>query len=119
MPGVHRPVMGRPLPTFLALVLTALAFSFTTVLPARAWDDRPIKVRVAPTYPELAKRMHISGTVRVSVTVAPDGTVSAAKTISGNHMLAGAAEDAVHKWKFVPAAEESTVEVNINFGLAQ
>lgn len=78
-------------------------------------EDRAIKQRVPPIYPELAKRMHIGGVVRIEATVAPDGSVSATKTLSGNHMLSGAAEDAVHKWKFVPASEQSTVEVAIDF----
>ncbi|HEX4320891.1 MAG TPA: energy transducer TonB [Acidobacteriaceae bacterium] len=100
----------------LALFATAM----TVALPLHAADsDRAVKQRVAPVYPELAKRMHIAGMVRVAATVAPDGSVSATKTVSGNHMLAGAAEDAVHKWKFVSAPEESTVEVDINFAAAQ
>lgn len=99
------------------LQLVALALAFT--LPMHAADDRPIKQRFSPTYPELAKRMRVSGVVRVSATVAPDGSVSATKTVSGNHMLSGAAEEAVHRWKFVPASAESTVEVDVNFALVQ
>jgi TonB family protein len=102
----------------LAVLATAMAIA----MPLRAADEhteRAIKQRVAPTYPELAKRMRISGVVRVSATVAPDGSVSATKAVSGNHMLSGAAEEAVHKWKFVPASDESTIEVEVNFALAQ
>jgi len=92
--------------------LAVFAAAMAIAMPLHAADehtDRAIKQRVAPTYPELAKRMRITGVVRVSAT----------KTVSGNHMLSGAAEDAVHKWKFVPASDESTVEVDINFALAQ
>jgi TonB family protein len=98
--------------------LAVAALAIATSLPLHA-DERPVKQRVAPAYPELAKRMRISGVVRVSATVAPDGSVTATKTVSGNHMLAAAAEDAVHKWKFVPASDQSTVEVDINFAAAQ
>ena len=106
----------------LAVSLAVFALAMTVALPLRAADDhsdRAVKQRVSPSYPEVAKRMHVSGVVRVSATVAPDGSVSATKTVSGNHMLAGAAEDAVHKWKFVSGPAESTVEVDINFALAQ
>ncbi len=102
--------------------LAVFAVAMAIAMPLRAADDhtdRAVKQRVAPTYPELARRMRISGVVRVSATVAPDGSVSATKTVSGNHMLSGAAEEAVHRWKFVPASDESTVEVDINFALAQ
>jgi TonB family protein len=101
------------------LQLAVFALAIATTLPLHAGDARPIKQRVAPHYPELAKRMRISGVVRVEATVQPDGTVSATKTISGNHMLAGAAEDAVHLWKFVAASDSSTVEVDVSFALAQ
>jgi TonB family protein len=106
----------------IAAGLAAFALAISVASPLRAADDhsdRAIKQRVSPVYPELAKRMRISGVVRVAATVAPDGSVSATKTVSGNHMLAGAAEDAVHKWKFVTASDPSTVEVDINFALAQ
>lgn len=83
-------------------------------LPSRA-DDRKVQKRVPPLYPELAKRMHIGGVVRISVTVAPDGTVIDAKSTGGNRMLSIAAEDAVKKWKFVAGDTQSTVNIDVNF----
>jgi TonB family protein len=99
--------------------LAILAAALNTTMAAHAADERPVRQRVSPLYPELAKRMRISGVVRIAATVAPDGSVTATKTVSGNHMLSGAAEDAVHKWKFVSAPDQSTVEVEVNFALAQ
>ena len=96
-----------------------LALLFTLSLPARAGDDRAVKSRVAPVYPELAKRMKISGEVKVAATVDADGKVTDVKEVSGNHMLAVAAEDAVRKWRFVPAPAESMVTVEINFVVSQ
>jgi TonB family protein len=113
----HSQTRSRRLTT-RAIHFALLALALVFALPMHA-ENRPIKQRVPPAYPELAKRMKISGVVRVSATVAPDGSVTATKTLSGNHMLSPAAEDAVHKWKFVAAAEESTVEVEINFALVQ
>jgi len=96
-----------------------LAFIVSLALPGRAADERAVKTRVAPLYPELAKHMRITGTVVVQVTVDPDGKVTAVKTISGPRVLAQAAEDAVQKWRFVPAAESSVVNVELNFSLGQ
>lgn len=96
-----------------AVVLT-LVFSATVALPAFA-VDRKVDRRVAPMYPELAKRMHIEGTVRVQVTVAADGSVTSAKAVSGNKMLAPAAEDAIKKWKFEPAAAATTENIAVDF----
>ena len=36
---------------------------------------RKIKTRVAPEYPELAKRLRVRGVARVQFTVMPDGSV--------------------------------------------
>jgi TonB family protein len=101
------------------LRVAVIAMALTTAPSLHAADERPIKQRVAPTYPEIAKRMRVSGMVKVAATVEPNGSVSATKTISGNRMLSEAAEDAVHKWKFVPGPDQSTVEVEINFALTQ
>lgn len=94
---------------FLAFAVVA-----STALPAAA-ADRKVQRRVPPDYPELAKRMHIGGTVRVEATVAADGSVTQARTISGNKLLAPAAEEAIRKWKFAPGAGSSTESIDIDF----
>ncbi|MGA2217288.1 MAG: energy transducer TonB [Terracidiphilus sp.] len=86
---------------------------------ASAAGNRAIKSRVAPVYPEAASRLKIAGVVMVEATVDPDGNVADVKTLSGNRMLATAAEDAVRKWRFVPAPAKPTEEAAITFGLAQ
>ena len=99
-----------------ACVWAALAAFLCLGLTCRA-DDRKVQKRVPPVYPELARRMHIAGVVRIQVTVAPDGTVTDAKTVNGNKMLSLAAEEAVKKWKFVAGDSESTVNIEVNFDL--
>jgi TonB family protein len=94
---------------FLAL----LALACVSV-PCSA-ENRKVEKRVQPIYPELAKRMHVGGVVRISATVAPDGTVTDAKTVNGSKMLSLAAEEAVKKWKFVASDTQSTVDIDINF----
>ena len=91
----------------VALLLTASALGYAS--------ERAIKSRVPPVYPEIARRMHISGAVKVSATVDADGKVIDVKPVSGNSMLANAAIDAVRKWRFEPGTEQSTVELEINF----
>lgn len=76
---------------------------------------RKVERRVQPIYPELAKRMHIEGTVRVSATISSDGTVTDAHAISGNKMLAPAAENAIKRWKFAPGDGVSTENIDIDF----
>jgi TonB family protein len=92
----------------------ALALALT--LPSSA-EDRAVKQRVPPAYPEIAKRMRIEGVIKMSVTVDAEGKVTDVKTISGNRTLSIAAEDAVRKWKFEAGAGVATVEVSMNFAL--
>jgi TonB family protein len=97
----------------------ALALTMAMAMEARAAEDRAIKSRVAPIYPELAKRMKITGVVKVEAKVDADGKVLDVKTLTGNHMLSPAAEEAVRKWKFVPGDGVADVDVAINFEMAQ
>ena len=77
-----------------------------------------MKTKVPPVYPELAKRMKITGVVKVEATVDADGKVTAVKIVSGNSSLQNAAEDAVRKWKFVAGDGTDTVSVDVNFAMA-
>lgn len=77
--------------------------------------SRKIKNRVEPVYPELAKRNNISGSARVELVVAPDGKVKDVKVLGGNPVLVQAVMAAVIKWKYEPAAEESSVIIKFDF----
>lgn len=77
---------------------------------------RRAKSKVQPEYPELARKMNITGTVKVEVVVAPNGSVKEAKVVGGHPLLANAALEAVKKWRFEPAAMESSGVVDFKFG---
>lgn len=78
-------------------------------------SERKISARVAPAYPELARKMHIHGVVRIEATVRPNGTVKSTRILGGNPVLVEAAQDAVGKWKFEPAQNETTEVVQLAF----
>jgi len=77
---------------------------------------RKVRTRVAPAYPELARRMNLHGSVKVLVTVLPNGDLKDTKVMGGNPILVNAAMDALKKWRFEPAAEESSGTVEFKFG---
>lgn len=76
---------------------------------------RKVKSRVTPTYPELARRMNITGRVKIEVIISPDGRVKSTRAIGGHPLLVQACQDAVKEWKFTPAPEESTQIVEFDF----
>jgi len=76
---------------------------------------RRTKSRVQPVYPDLARKMNLAGTVKVEVVVAPNGSVKDAKVVGGHPVLANAALEAIKKWRFEPAAMESSGVVDFKF----
>lgn len=76
---------------------------------------RKVKSKVAPAYPELARRMNVAGKVKIEVVIAPDGHVKSTRVIGGHPLLVQACQDAVKEWKFTAAPEESTQVVEFEF----
>jgi len=106
----------RRVKSLIAVVLTAVALAGTAALPTSAQEEgRKVKTRVNPTYPDLAKRMKVSGTVKVMVTIEPNGTVKTAKPVGGHPLLVEPAVEAAKKWKYEPASAESTEVVEFHF----
>lgn len=105
----------RNLKRIVAAILMALALGMTVSTTVRAEDDRKVKSKVSPVYPELAKRMNVTGAVKLQVTVLPNGTVKTAKVIGGHPLLVDPAMDAVKKWKYEPGSEETTSVVEFRF----
>jgi len=71
---------------------------------------RKVKTSVKPDYPDVARKLHITGTVRLEATVGADGKVRDTRVIGGSPMLAQEATNAVRKWKYEEAPKE-TVEI--------
>jgi TonB family protein len=59
--------------------------------------------KVQPFYPELARKMNVTGTVHVAIVVDTTGKVISAKAIDGSPVLQGSAERAVKQWRFKPS----------------
>jgi TonB family protein len=59
--------------------------------------------------------MNVTGTVKVQVVIAPNGTVKSTKVIGGHPLLIEPSVEAVKKWKYEPSNEETTETVEFNF----
>jgi len=97
------------------LALGSLALTASTAHAVNV--HRAIVSRVAPVYPELARRMHIGGRVVLLVSVDANGNVSSTKVESGHALLAPAAEEAVKRWHFAPNPEPTVSEIDVNFDM--
>ncbi len=96
----------------LTLSWGAFAFSQSTSTDE---TKRKVKRKVAPVYPDLARRMNVAGKVKIEVVVAPDGHVKSTRVLGGHPLLVQACQDAVKDWKFVPGPDETTQLVEFDF----
>jgi TonB family protein len=101
----------------VALVSSPQARAHAQVQEQAKGDELPrkAKLKVEPVYPEVARRMSIAGTVRLAVTVAPNGTVKSSKPVGGHPLLVNAATEAIKRWRFEPATTESSGIVEFKF----
>jgi TonB family protein len=80
---------------------------------------RKVRNKVEPQYPATAKAMNITGRVRVEATISADGHVLSTRVIGGSPLLVNAAVDALEKWRFEPAAKDTTEVFEFDFDRSQ
>ena len=80
--------------------------------------------KVLPTYPAIARPMHLSGQVILHAIIGTDGSVRQLQVFSGNPILAQAALAAVREWRYQPTRlngqpVEVETTITVNFILEQ
>jgi TonB family protein len=78
---------------------------------------------VSPNYPLLARQMKVQGSVILQAMISKDGTIQNLRVMSGPHILASAAQDAVRQWHFRPhfqgnEAVETQAKITVNFTIS-
>lgn len=86
----------------------------TTAANAQKTERKVVK-KVDPNYPAILRERKIGGTVKLRVTIRPDGSVRDVQVEGGNPILASSAEDAVKHWRYSPGDHEAVGEVTIRF----
>jgi len=98
-----------------------LAIAVGGALPVRAQSSTPAEEKrhaknlVQPVFPELARRLNLSGAVRIEVTISPEGTVKRSKVLGGHPVLAIEAQRAAEKSTFDPGPRETTEVIEFKF----
>lgn len=93
----------------MALLLGPCAFAQQSKAP------RAVIAKVMPVYPPLARPLRLEGTVKVSVVVDASGNPKTVQGTGGHPLLLKSAQDAVAKWKWAPAAQQTTESVELRF----
>ena len=100
---------------FAAMLLFAALLSLSTLsFAGEDTDSRKVKIKIAPAYPELAKKLNVSGSVKLEVLVGPNGSVKSVKALGGHPLLVDAAVEAVKQWKYEAGPEDLQV-VEVKF----
>jgi protein TonB len=78
--------------------------------------------KVNPVYPMAAVQMHKQGTVQILANISKNGSITNAKLIKGDSLLAQAALAAVRQWKYKPyflsgQPVEVQTQISVNFKL--
>jgi protein TonB len=78
---------------------------------------------VTPNYPLLARQMKVQGSVILQALISKDGIIQNLRVVSGPHILASAAQDAVRQWHFKPHLEgsepvETQAKITVNFTIS-
>jgi TonB family protein len=92
-----------------AILLCAFAAS------ASGQEGRKAISKPTPRYPEIAKRLNLVGTVKVEITVGPDGKIKNTNVIGGHPLLINATLDALKEWKYEPAKTETLETLTFDF----
>ncbi|HMD40287.1 MAG TPA: energy transducer TonB [Candidatus Acidoferrum sp.] len=80
---------------------------------------RKAKVLVKPQYPELAKKLNLTGVVKIELTIGADGRVKRAHVVGGHPVLASEAEKAALQSEFEPGPKETTEVIEFKFSQQQ
>ena len=100
-------------------ILTAAAavvFAFSTVSAQQTEEGkRKVKSKTNPVLSEVARRMSITGKVKLEVTIAPDGRVKSVCALGGHPLLVQSCVECVKEWKYETGPEESIQIVEFDF----
>ena len=100
---------GRFASAALGLILSLAA---TTLV---GQQSRKVLSNPEPEYPELAKRMNLTGVVKVTLVIGTDGLIKNVQVQGGHPVLVDSVEKALKKWKYAPSTSETTAQVEFKF----
>jgi TonB family protein len=95
------------------LVLNAI--DLAPLIAQSSPEKRTVKHLVQPSMPDLAKKLSLTGTVRIEVTISPDGSVKRTRVLGGHPLLAVEAERAAQKSTFESGPHETTEAIDFKF----
>jgi TonB family protein len=97
------------------LTLFAVLLPESLAQQVQSDGNRRIVSQITPDYPSIARRLRLTGMVRISATVGPNGKVVRTEVLGGNPVFAQSATTAVSKFKWEPRPDTTKELVQITF----
>lgn len=104
--------IGKAEKRAIATVGLMLSLMGVTVL---AQQDRKVLSNPTPEYPALARKLGLTGIVKVTVVIGTDGLIKDVQVHGGNPVLVQEVENTLKKWKYAPASFESKIQMEFKF----
>lgn len=98
---------GRVIGLTCAIALT-VAISF-------AQQGRKAVSNPTPEYPDVAKKMNLTGVVKVEVTIGADGEIKATNVVGGHPILVDSVQKTLKRWKYAPSSSETKALLEFRF----
>jgi outer membrane biosynthesis protein TonB len=95
-----------------AILAAAMASAQQSVVEE---GKRKVKTRVNPQYSELARKMNLSGKVKIELVIAPDGHLKSTRPVGGHPLLVEPCLEALKEWRFETGPEETIQMVEFEF----
>lgn len=118
----RKSIIPATMALFVFATGTQLVAQDVAVHVSQAEAIKAAKEKPAPEYPAMAKQLHLEGEVQVQAQISETGSVLEVKPLTGNAVLAGAAVNAMKRWRFVPFTADGkphkvVTEMSFNFKL--
>lgn len=107
--------MNRLLTASFTMLVGVLVCAAPAFAQQEQTEGRKIVNRVTPQYPEMARTINLSGIVKAEALVGANGVVKSIEVKGGNAVLVRAAQNAIYKWKWAPAAHETRESIEVKF----
>jgi len=102
-----------PIPVLASMAM----FLILLTVNARAQQEpeRQLISHPAPVHSDFARKLGITGTVKVRVVIAPDGKIKETRIIGGHPVLVDSVQQALKEWRYAPASTETTTILEFHF----
>jgi protein TonB len=122
-PTVSGPAVAEPAVTADSETAAKVTHEAAEHVQMSANASEVVSSPVRPNYPLLARQMKVQGSVIMQALIGKDGVIQNLRVVSGPHILASAAQDAVRQWHFKPHFEgseavETQAKITVNFTIS-